>query len=119
MSEQAITAADVERVLASTILDRDARATVRAACNAILRTGRHQADAVTVRACLDRDDVAGLLSALYRAGQRLAASAESGAHDAEVSEDDLGDIVAAERLVSTAHAAALGALVARALRRLS
>lgn len=113
----AIPAVDVERVLAATILDRDARDVVRSACNAVLRTGRHQVDAVTVRAALDRSDVAGVLSALYRAGQRLAASAELGAHDAEVSFDDLNDIVTAERLVSTAHAAVLGALVARALRR--
>ena len=115
MNEQAITAADVERVLASIILDRDARDAVRAAANAVAATGRHEGDAAILRAHAGGQNPAALLAALYRTGTRLAAALESAGNA-----DDVRDAVAlarAERAQRLAHERVTEALTSRALRR--
>lgn len=118
MSEQAITAADVERVLASTILDRDARDAVRTAATAVAATGRHDGDAAMLRAHSGGANPSALLTALYRTGTRLSAALESAGN----CDDDVGDAVElarAERAVRLAHERVTECVVARALRRLS
>ena len=115
MNEQAITAADVERVLASTILDRDARDAVRTAATAVAATGRHDGDAAMLRAHSGGANPSALLTALYRAGGRLAAALECAGNC-----DDVGDAVElarAERAVRLAHERVAECVVARALRR--
>lgn len=117
MSDQIITAADVERVLASTILDRDARDAVRTAATAVAATGRHDGDAAMLRAHSGGANPSALLTALYRTGTRLSAALECAGNC-----DDVGDAVElarAERAVRLAHERVTECVVARALRRLS